>query len=332
MTERALAIVRRHGWNAHSFQVTSDGFGRFFEGDGLVGYADTGSAWVGAGAPIAEHGRLLAVAEAFRRAGRAAGRRVCFFGAGTRFVGAATTWRALALGAQPLWTVEGWRDRAVRVRSIRAQLHRARAKGVTVRRVDATDLGGLHGKTAEVLRAWLDGRRMPPMGFLVEPRPFEHLGERTLFVAERGGAVVAALGAAPIYARGGWLVETIARVPDAPNGTNELLIDAAVDEARRDGAAFVTLGMVPLAGERVPGLLRALRTVMRPFYDFRGLESFRARLRPDSWETLYLVVPKRSSLVLALLESLRAFAGGSIVRFGLRSVARMLRRAFTARA
>ncbi len=328
MTERALTIVRRHGWNAHSFQVTNDGFGRFFDGDALVGYADTGSAWVGAGAPIAEHRRLLAVAEAFRRAAEAAGRRVCFFGSGTRFVGAATTWRALALGAQPLWTVEGWRDRAVHVRSIRAQLHRARAKGVTVRRVDATDLGALHGKTAEVLRAWLDDRRMPPMGFLVEPRPFERLGERTLFVAEREGAIVAALGAAPIYARGGWLVETIARLPEAPNGTNELLIDAAVEAAWAAGVSFVTLGMVPLAGERVPRFLRAIRAVMRPFYDFRGLEAFRARLRPDSWETLYLVVPQGASPLLALIESLRAFAGGSIVRFGLRSVARVLRRAF----
>jgi lysylphosphatidylglycerol synthetase-like protein (DUF2156 family) len=330
MTEQALAIVRRHGWNAHSFQVAGDGFGRYFDGDALVGYADTGSAWVGAGAPIAEHARLFAVAEAFRRAAAEAGRRACFFGAGARFVGAAKTWHAHALGAQPIWTVPGWRARARSVRSIRAQLHRATAKGVTVRRVETSELGGLRGRTVEVLRAWLDDRRMPPMGFLVEPRPFEHLGERQLFVAERAGTIVAALGAAPIYARGGWLVETIARLPEAPNGTNELLIDAAVESAAREGASFVTLGMVPLAGGHVAPWLRAVAVLARPFYDFRGLEAFRTRLRPDAWETLYLVVPKGTSFVAALVESLRAFAGGSLVRFGLRSIARVVRRALMA--
>lgn len=177
-----------------------------------------------------------------------------------------------------------------------------------------------------VLRAWLGQRRMPPLGFLVEPRPFEHPDERLLFVAERGGEVVAALGAAPIYARSGWLVETIARLPEAPNGTNESLIDAAVAAAAREGASFVTLGMVPLKRDHVAWPLRGIARLSSPFYDFRGLEAFRERLRPDSWETLYMVLPRGASTVLAIVDALRAFAGRGLVGFAAESAVHVLRR------
>ena len=51
---RALALLKRHGYNATSFQTLERGFRYWFDGDeACVAYADTGSAWVVAGAPIA---------------------------------------------------------------------------------------------------------------------------------------------------------------------------------------------------------------------------------------------------------------------------------------
>src|SRR6185369_738654 len=51
---RVLPLLRRHGWNATSFQSLEEGFRYDFQGpDACVPYVDTGRAWVAAGAPIA---------------------------------------------------------------------------------------------------------------------------------------------------------------------------------------------------------------------------------------------------------------------------------------
>ncbi|HVV49316.1 MAG TPA: hypothetical protein VHO06_06645, partial [Polyangia bacterium] len=67
--QRALALLRRHGWNATSFQILEPGFSYWFDADeACVAYLDTGRAWVAAGAPIAEPRRAPAVALAFAAA------------------------------------------------------------------------------------------------------------------------------------------------------------------------------------------------------------------------------------------------------------------------
>lgn len=77
---RVLALVRRHGWNATSFQVLERGFRYFFvDDDACVAYVDTGGAWVAAGAPLAAQARVGEVAGAFVAAADAAGRRASFF-------------------------------------------------------------------------------------------------------------------------------------------------------------------------------------------------------------------------------------------------------------
>ncbi|CAN5575574.1 hypothetical protein BH09MYX1_BH09MYX1_42410 [soil metagenome] len=331
---RALAIVRAQGWNGSSFQVLARGYSYHFDGDAFVAYVDTGTSWVAAGAPVGAQDRIAEVAERFRDAAREAGRNVCFFSAGSRFVAETPGWKSLVIGEQPIWRTATWRDESDRKRSLGAQVRRARAKGVVVRRIEASRVRpGTDERRMidDVLGEWLESRRMPPMGFLVDVQPFVFGDERRIFRAERDGVVVALLVAAPIYARNGWLVETLARRNDAPNGTSEALIDAAMNAAASESVDIVTLGMAPLAGTTALRL-RLARWLTRPFYDFDGLYAFRRKLRPDAWEPLYLVVPPKAPRWLALVESLRAFAHGSITRFALRSLLRLITRRAVSRA
>src|SRR5512143_1689335 len=132
MRERVLELVRRHGWNATAFQTLEAGYRYFFDGDdACVAYVDTGGAWVAAGAPVAAHDALGAVAGRFLDAARAAGRRACFFAAEERLGGAAPL-RSVRIGEQPVWDPSHWDQVVARHRSLREQLRRARAKGVTV--------------------------------------------------------------------------------------------------------------------------------------------------------------------------------------------------------
>lgn len=322
---RALALLRHHGWNTTSFQLLEPDVEHWFhpELDAFVGYVAVGRAWVAAGAPVAATEALARVAADFDAHAARQGRRVSFFAAGERFVRVAGH-RALLIGEQPTWDPARWTEVLAASSSLRAQVRRPAAKGVTVRRADADELAPgrpLRDDVDRIVQAWSRGRTMAPMGFLVDVAPFSLPEERIYAVAERDGHAVAFLAAVPIYARQAWLVEDLLRLPGTPNGTTEALIDLAMREAAARGARMVTLGLAPLSGE-VPRGLAWVAEVARPLYDFAGVHAFKARLRPEAWEPVFLTVPPGRWVWVALVDALRAFARGSFVGFALRTVAR----------
>jgi phosphatidylglycerol lysyltransferase len=323
--ERVLSLLKRHGWNATSFQILEPGFRYWFDGDdACVAYADTGGAWVAAGAPIAPAERLAAVARRFVESARRARRRACFFAAEERFR-AETGLPCLLLGEQPVWDPRGWAATLAGSRSLREQLRRARAKGVTVRELSAAEVADGASAPRRAIDAlvdrWQRSRPMPPLGFLVEIHLFSFCSERRYFLAEQGGRAVGVLVAVPVYARKGWLIEDFLRHPEAPNGTAELLVHYAVSHAAIAGSAYATLGLAPLAGPVGPAL-RLARRATAALYNFEGLRAFKAKLKPRAWDPIYLAHPEGSSAALALADALGAFARGRLVRFGMTALLR----------
>lgn len=333
--ERALVleVLKRHGAEVTSFQVLERGFAYRVEGeDRCVAYVDTGAAWVAAGSPIAPRGAWNELVARFVEDAKRAGRRACFFAVEDAFVSVPGV-VSMQIGEQPWWIPAEWSATLRRSRSLREQLRRARAKGVRVREVPPEELrpgAALRREIERVMQAWLDTRKMPPMGFLTDLQPFDFPEERRYFVAERDGIVIGFLAAVPIFARNAWFCEDLLRTPAAPNGTTELLFDAAIRRADADGADGITLGLAALSGE-VAAPFRAVRAVTRWLYDFEGVRRFKARLSPARWEPVFLAWPRGRSGAVAVLDSLAAFTfrGGaepreeaSMVRFGWRTLTR----------
>lgn len=322
--QRALELVRRFGWNATSFQTLEEGYSYYFASDGCVAYVDTGRAWVVAGAPIAEASAIADLLAAFLAAARSAGRRACLFATEQRLlelVGAQL--RSLCIGEQPVWDPADWPDILKRRRSLREQLRRARAKGVTVREVRAEELsaGVTREGIARVAERWLLSRTMAPMDFLVRVELFSFTEDRRCFVAEQDGRLVGVAGVVPVPARSGWFIEDLVRDPAAPNGTIELLIDAVMRWAKDGGCRWLTLGLAPLAGGVSP-LLRAARSSGALLYDFNGLRSYKAKLEPEAWLPIYLSYPPTQSSWRSLLDALWAFTGTGFWHFGWRTLTR----------
>jgi phosphatidylglycerol lysyltransferase len=247
----ARALVLRHGWNTLAYQILNPGIAHWFlpSGEGVVGYVATGGAWVVAGAPICPPEQLAAAAAAFEAEAKRRGRWVCYFGAQDRLAESLAACGPLArllVGAQPVWDPRGWAEIVQGKASLRAQLARARNKGVTVEIWPAT-AAACHPDVERCLAAWLATRGLPPMHFLVEPKTLAAPEGRQVFVARRGAGVMAYLVATPIPQRAGWLLEQVVRGPEAPNGTAELLIDAAMRALAADGATYITLGLSPLS-------------------------------------------------------------------------------------
>ena len=135
--QRALALIQSFGRTGIAFQSLGRGLNHWFDrrddrDRGLVAHFDTGFAWVSAGEPIAAHDDSIPVAEAFVDAARARGRRVAFF-ATEGMLASSPRFRRLQIGDQPVWDPARWSDDVRAHKSMREQLRRARAKGVTVR-------------------------------------------------------------------------------------------------------------------------------------------------------------------------------------------------------
>ena len=312
-------LVARYGWNSTSFQTLEPGFLYWFAPDNsaVVAYVDTGRAWVAAGEPMAAAEQLPHVVDAFIAAARKNLRRVVFFATEERLK-ACTPLAATQIGEQPVWRPDSWGQTVQRSRSLREQLRRARAKGITVRAVNAaemTALGSTQRAVADLIDHWRAARPMAPMGFLVQVEPFDQTSARRIFLAEnQAGTLMGFAGVIPVYARNGWFIENLLRRADAPNGTAELLVDAAMHAAAADGSAYLTLGLAPLAGA-VHGWLRAAQVWGAGLYDFRGLRAFKGKFRPQRWDPIFISRPPDQNLLLTLFDVLSAFTPRGMLRF-----------------
>lgn len=321
--ERAqvLRLVERHGWNATAFQTLEPGYSYAFYGSSCVAYVDTGAAWVVAGAPLADLADLSSVAMRFAADARSAGKRCCFFGVEERFreaTGAA--FRSFCVGEQPVYDPRAWAQIVRQHSSLRAQLQRATNKGVRVRELGPGELESkpVRAGVESLARRWLAARSMAPLGFLVQLELFQLSSHRRCFVAELAEEVVGFAALVPVPARPGFLLEDLLRAPEAPNGTSELLVHAAMSWANTRGCRWLTLGLSPLAGE-VPEPLRLFRRASF-LYDFEGLRAYKAKLKPCNWSNIFVAYPRSQRAPLALLDVLQAFSEGSLLRFAARSL------------
>ncbi|HEY5241460.1 MAG TPA: phosphatidylglycerol lysyltransferase domain-containing protein [Polyangiaceae bacterium] len=324
-----LAVER--GRDALSFLAVESGMRHWFdapppEGTGAcVSYVDTSGAWVAACSPLVEASpeacatELSRAALRFVEAAREQGRRACFFACEDPALDGLSR---MLIGQQPVFHPREWLRGLSGRRRLREQLRRARAKGLVVRVVAPAELAERSSLRLEVERLagdWLRARHIEPMGFLVALELFQSRSRHRYLVAELGGRAVGFLSAVPIGQRRAWLVEDVVRSRSAPNGTTETLLVALMREVEE--SEYVTLGLTPLAGA-VAWPLRVARWISRPLFDFQGLRAFRERLHPHAWQPVWLVYPSSGSPVVSLFDSLRAFARGPLVGFGLRSFAR----------
>jgi phosphatidylglycerol lysyltransferase len=242
------------------------------------------------------------------------------------------SWSRVLLGAQPVWDPREWPEAVAKRASLRAQFNRARNKGVRISEWPSRDAEN-HPALRRCLTEWLATRHLPPLHFLVEPETLSRLEDRRVFVAERGEReVVAFTVLSPVPSRNGWLVEQIVRGLSAPNGTAELLIDSAMRAIAASGATYATLGLSPLsqrAGFDPPHQPMWLRFVLRwvrlhgaRFYNFGGLDAFKAKFNPQDWEPIYAIGEGESFSPRDLYAIAGAFSGGAPLRLVLRALFR----------
>ena len=318
--QRVLALLKRFGREATSFQLLEPGLTYWFDGaDACVAYCEVPGAWVTAGEPLCDQRERSVVVQRFAAAAKREGRRVRFFHVSEAFCKDALLWRS-HVGEQPYWDPAAWESTLAEAKSLREQLRRAKAKGVSVREVSASELQDLNSPLRiacdALIRRWLSARGMHEMKFMVHVHPFSFAEERRYVVAEQAGTLVGFAASVPIYQTNGWFLEDLIRDEQAPNGTAELLVDRTLRVIAAEGARYFTLGLAPLAGEVSP-LLAFTRRHTRSLYNFPGVQRFKEKLRPRAWVPVYLAFPRGELGILAMADVLAAFAPSGLVSFAL---------------
>ena len=325
---RVRDLIMKHGWNSTCFQIVNPGIEYWFgeDNESVVGYVSSGSVRVVAGAPVCSKKSLPSVTAEFELDTLSLNQTVCYFGAEARLESVlkeSENHSKILLGAQPCWNPARWPEIVASRKALRSQLNRARNKGVTVSEWPI-ERARDNAELKECLSVWLASKGLPPLHFMVEPDTLGRLDNRRIMVAEHKRNVVGFLLLSPIPTRNGWLTEQFPHRPSAPNGTVELMMDAAMRALGNGGYEYVTLGLAPLSRRAKidpfdnPLWLRILLAWMRRhgqrFYNFDGLDSFKSKLVPDRWEPIFAISnePEFSGRTFYSIAS--AFSGNAPVR------------------
>ena len=159
---------------------------------------------------------------------------------------------------------------------------------------------------------------------MVESDTLARLENRRVFVAECHDCVVGFIVLSPVSQRNGWLFEQFPHVPGAPNGSVELMIDTAMRALADGGYGYATLGLSPLSTRAKvepfdnPVWLRVMLAWLRKhgqrFYNFDGLDAFKSKLRPETWEPVF-VLSNESRVSFKTLSAIAgAFSGNATGR------------------
>ena len=301
--ENVRKLVLDYGWNSTSFQIINPGISHWFSDkkDAVVGFVSAAKVRVVAGAPVCEKARLLEVAEEFENDSAQTREKVCYFCAEARLESIyehSAKYSKILLGAQPVWKPSEWAKIVSKHKSLRAQINRARNKNVKVSEWNIEKASN-NPLLRECLEKWLAAKGLPPLHFLVEPNTLNRLENRRVFVAEIENNVVGFILISLVSRRNGWLFEQFPHVPNSPNGTVELMIDFVMRVLASENFEYATLGLSPLSVRanikpfQNPFWLRILLAWLRKhgqrFYNFDGLDAFKAKLQPERWEPIFAV-------------------------------------------
>lgn len=340
--EMARQLVQLHGWNTTCFQILNPGIERWIApaGNAVVGFVTRNGVRVVAGAPVCAHEDLEEVIRLWEETAEDAGHAICYFGAEGRMkkcLHQKPGYSTVSMGAQPSWNPQDWASIFDGDRSLRAQKNRATNKGVVVREWTCTEATN-HPSLHRCLDEWLTTRGLPPMHFLVEPETLLCLQGRRIFVAEQFGEPVGFLVLSPVPQRRGWLTEQFPRGFQAPNGTVEILMDAAIRAVALSGSEYVTMGIIPLSRQGlasepqnpiwlniVAGWVRAHG---RRFYNFDGLDHFKLKFRPQHWEPIYVISKEEKFSFRTLYAIAAAFSDGAPLWSVVRGLGRATRQEF----
>lgn len=124
--------------------------------------------------------------------------------------------------------------------SLRGKLRHAEKSGVTVQEYHGT-APDLEHKIQDVASQWLQHRHGPQI-YISRVRLFDERFGKRWFYAQQGDRIVGGIVLNRLQAKQGWVLDRIMTIPDAPQGTSEILVVSILEQLAQEGCRFLTFG------------------------------------------------------------------------------------------
>lgn len=146
---------------------------------------------------------------------------------------------------------------------------------------------------------------------------FEDTEGKRWFYAKQGERVIGVVCLNRLEQHGGWLLNHLMPLPDAPNGTSELLVISTLDVLRQEGCQFLTVGFVTLQElGKLTGIGPLSRWVTkmgfrlaRTLVHLDGLSMFWKKFKPREVPS-YLVFSRKGISLPEVLRIKKVLTGG----------------------
>lgn len=179
-------------------------------------------------------------------------------------------------------------------KQLRRFLRKAETAGVTI-----TEAGPVLPVTRmrAVAEAWAKHRH-GARGFSMGQFEDSYVAGQRIYLAHQEGKLIAFMSF-----HESWRERTLDLMctrPDTPSGTTHALLHAAIEGAREDALARVSLAAVPCLADSLP-LPDNLADRIRSAMGTAGLKRFKSSFAPR-WESLYMAAPTRIGLTVVALD------------------------------
>ncbi len=328
-SEKSYRLQELYGWETTGCQSVPEDVKLWFSSEHPVytGYVSRFKVRVTTGLPVGPVEHIHSTVAEFEQEAYKSNEIVCYLGVQRKNL-LPPSHSSIRIGAQPVWNPAVLSERFHERGSLRAQVRRTHNKGL---KVEEWPIQCLHSLSSLriCLDQWLARLPMAPLRFLTDPYILDRMRNHRIFIAFRNDSPAAYLVLTPIPGRSGWLAEQIIRGNKAPNGAGMALLAAVSHKLAQEGSNFLTLGLTPLSKhgqteEFEPAWIRAVlswaRSHGKRFYNFQGLEAFRERLQPASWEPIYAVSNNRSITPRILMAIASSFSDKPLYQMALHSL------------
>jgi hypothetical protein len=199
------------------------------------------------------------------------------------------------VGAEPIFTLRDYfSDPMALLKSFPIAMSLKR-RGAGIKEILPQELNHYQDRIQELTEDWLSRKKLAPLGFLNAVVPMALKEEKRYFALFDRNQVSAVLTACPMYQDlriSGYFLNDVLVSASARSATSELLIIETMRTLHEEGVREVRLGMSPLAallpGERDHRKLTWLFEKWRLGYNFKTLHQFKLKMKPTSWQPLYL--------------------------------------------
>jgi phosphatidylglycerol lysyltransferase len=266
-------------------------------GGAVVARAGHTLALIGAPSDTGCYGMAI---DALTVAAQAEARRPCFYKAPARLAAGARArgWTVAPVALEGFVDPRAFDPATPPFRQLRRKLKKAADVGVEVRRVDADTVDW---SAADRIAADWSEARGGERGLSMGRYARDYVRAQLIFMAYRDADPVAFITLH--QGRAEWALDLMRSKGDAPDGTMQALIAAAIAQAREAGLRRLSLAAIPHPA--LEDYLSRLARMLHRTDPAGGLARFKQGFAPR-WEPVYCAAPSRPALVLCAFDLLRA--------------------------